>query len=334
LQVGFFFWPYDPPLVRRMAAAADRHGYDMIGVADTPGNAMDPWVAATLVAEATARARVALCVTNLVSRHPAVSASAIGSLELLAPGRTVLGIGAGHSGTRNLGMGRADVGALERGLPYIKTLLAGQPASLETGHTAHIPWAKGVPQVFLAGSGPRTLELAGRIADGAFVNFGIAAENLRQSEATVAEGAKRAGRDPQSVEQWQIASLDCNEDGRAARARIGAILAFMAGGYIFKTRDLAQRGVPDELREPIEELRRRYSTRPGDADARLVDELGLFDYLARRFAIYGTPEQCLDQLRSARAAGLKRVMFTVSLASDPGRTVELFGERVLPALRD
>ena len=136
------------------------------------------------------------------------------------------------------------------------------------------------------------------------------------------------------MEQWQIASLDCNEDGQAARARAGAILAFMAGGYIFRTPNLAQRGVPEKLRAPMNELRRRYSTRPGDADARLVDELGLFDYLAQRFAVYGTPGQCLDQLCAAREAGLKRVMFTVSLASDPGRTVELFGEHVLPKLRD
>jgi alkanesulfonate monooxygenase SsuD/methylene tetrahydromethanopterin reductase-like flavin-dependent oxidoreductase (luciferase family) len=60
MQVGFFFWPFTPELVRRMAAAAERWGYDMIGVADTPGNAMDPWVAATMVAQATARPRVAL----------------------------------------------------------------------------------------------------------------------------------------------------------------------------------------------------------------------------------------------------------------------------------
>ena len=53
MQVGFFFWPYDVALVRGMAEAADAYGYDMIGIADTPGNAMDPWVAATLVAEHT-----------------------------------------------------------------------------------------------------------------------------------------------------------------------------------------------------------------------------------------------------------------------------------------
>jgi hypothetical protein len=60
MQVGFFFWPDSPDLVRRMSAAAERYGYDMIGIADTPGNAMDPWVAATMVARATERPRIAL----------------------------------------------------------------------------------------------------------------------------------------------------------------------------------------------------------------------------------------------------------------------------------
>src|SRR5213594_230132 len=103
MEIGFFFWPYDVALVHAMAEAADRFDYDMVGVADTPGNAMDPWVAATLVASGTRRARVALCVTNLVTRHPAVSAASIASVNLLAPGRVLLGIGVGHSGTRDLG---------------------------------------------------------------------------------------------------------------------------------------------------------------------------------------------------------------------------------------
>ena len=330
MEIGFFFWPYTPSLVERMARAADRWGYDMIGIADTPGNAMDPWVAATVVARETRRARVALCVTNLESRHPSVSAAAISSLEMFAPGRAVLGLGAGHSGTRNLGLGSSRLRDLDDGIGFVKSLISGAPASLG-GASAHLPWARPGARVFLAGSGRRTLGLAGRIADGAFVNFGIARENLAYSESLVAEGARAAGRD--AVETWQIASLDCNRDGAAARRRAGAILAFMAGGYILASDDLAERGVPAELHGNVRELRRRYSTRPGEADARLVDELGLFDYLAGRFAIYGTPDQCLEQLRAARAAGLARVMFTVSVASDPAGTVELFGEEVLPAIR-
>jgi hypothetical protein len=55
----------------------DRYGFDLIGIADTPGNAMDSWVAATMVANAAQRPRLAICVSNLVSRHPVVSAAAI-----------------------------------------------------------------------------------------------------------------------------------------------------------------------------------------------------------------------------------------------------------------
>jgi 5,10-methylenetetrahydromethanopterin reductase len=116
-----------------MAAAADRYGYDVIGVVDTPGNAMDPWVAATMVAEATEHARVALCVSNLESRHPAASAAAIASLDLLAPGRVVLGLGTGHSGTRNIGLGRSRVDELAAGARFIRQLLAGELATWHDG---------------------------------------------------------------------------------------------------------------------------------------------------------------------------------------------------------
>ncbi len=90
---------------------------------------------------------------------------------------------------------------------------------------------------------------------------------------------------------------------------------------------------PPQHRAALQELRRRYSTRPGAADAALVTELGLFDYLAGRLAICGTPDECLAQVRAARAAGVRRLMFSVSLAVDPVATVRLFGEKVLPAVR-
>ena len=331
MQVGFFFWPFSPELVCRMAAAAERHGYDMIGIADTPGNAMDPWVAATMVAQATKRPRIALCVSNLESRHPAASAAAIASLDLLAPGRAILGLGTGHSGTRNIGLGRSRVGELAEGANFIRRVLTGEAMAWH-GQEAHLPWVKRPSPVFLAASGPKALKGAAAAADGVFVNFGLAVENLATTEAAIAAGAREAGRDPALVETWQIAGLDCNADGAASRRRIGAILAFMAAGYILQG-DLAARGVPTELHGPVAELRRRYSTRPGDADAVLVDELGLFDYLSRRFAIYGTPDQCRAQMLRARDAGLERVMFSVSLAADPVATVDLFGAEVLPALR-
>jgi 5,10-methylenetetrahydromethanopterin reductase len=330
VQVGFFFWPYTPELCERLAACAERYGYAMIGIADTPGNAMDPWVAAAVVARASERARVAICVTNLITRHPAASAAAIASLDAVSGGRAVLGIGAGHSGTRNIGLAKSSARELAEGATFIRTLLRGQPATLGAAR-AHLPWIRRAPPVFLAASHPRPLQAAGRTADGAFANFGLGAENIAASEKHIIEGAKSAGRSPDEIEVWQIAALDCSEDRELARGKVGAMLAFLAG-YVIGDKNLDARGVPPALHAPLLELRRRYSTRPGEADIRLVQELGLFDYLARRLAICGTPADCLAQARAAKAAGAKRLMLTVSLAADPVRTVELFGEQVLPKL--
>jgi 5,10-methylenetetrahydromethanopterin reductase len=330
MQVGFFFWPYTVELCEQLAERADRYGYAMIGIADTPGNAMDPWMAATLVARACRHPRIAVCVTNLLTRHPAVSAAAIASLDVISGGRALLGIGAGHSGTRNLGLAKSTAQEIAEGTAFIKTLLTGAPAKLGTA-SAHLPWIKRAPPVFIAGSHRRTLEVAGRLADGAFVNFGLGAGNISVSERPVATGAKAAERAPDDVEIWQIAALDCNEDRDVARNKIGAMLAFLAG-YVIGNRNLAARGVPGSLHAPLIELHRRYSTRPGAADIKLVQELGLFDYLSQRLSICGDPDDCLKQALAAKAAGAKQLMLTVSLASDPVRTVELFGEHVLPRL--
>jgi alkanesulfonate monooxygenase SsuD/methylene tetrahydromethanopterin reductase-like flavin-dependent oxidoreductase (luciferase family) len=186
--------------------------------------------------------------------------------------------------------------------------------------------------VFQAASLPASLEAAGEAADGVFINYGLDAASLAASEALVARGAARAGRPAQSLDTWQIACLDCHPDRDVSRRKVGAILAFVSG-YVIGTGDLAARGVPAPLIGPLQELRRRYSTRPGDADARMVEELGLFDYLSQRLSIWGSPEDCLAQALAAKAAGARRLMFTVSLAADPVQTVDLFGRHVLPALR-
>ena len=331
MEIGFFFWPFGVDLTLRMAAAAEQFGFDMVGVADTPGNAMDPWIAATLVAEHTTRPKVAVCVTNLVTRHPAVTAAAIASVDVLSHGRAVLGVGAGHSGTRNLGVKGSSPAALRDGVTFIKQLLTGRPAE-HGGGTAHLPWVTHAPAVFQAASVPRSLEAAGAAADGVFVNYGLDASSLRASAEHVAQGARSAGRTVDDLEVWQIACLDCHHDRDVARRKLGAILAFVSS-YVIGSGDLAARGVPRHLIDPLRELPRRYSTRPGEADARLVEELGLFEYLAGRLAIWGTAEDCLRQALAAKAAGARRLMLTVSLAADPVETVELFGGQVLPVLR-
>src|SRR5207249_4599715 len=139
--------------------------------------------------------------------------------------RTVLGIGVGHSGTRNLGAASLPPGELAEGVTFIKELLRGRAASYGGGGAAHLPWVKRPSPVFLAASHPRSLRAAGATADGVFINYGLAAENVQESESVVVRAARAASRDPDQIEIWQIACLDCSADGNASRRKIGPILA-------------------------------------------------------------------------------------------------------------
>lgn len=332
MKIGFFFWPFNLEMTETMARHADRYGYDMIGIADTAGNAMDPWVAAALVARLNKSSEISICVTNFVTRQPAVSAAAIASLDLLAPGRTVLGIGAGHSGTKNLGAGKSTVKEMEEQVAFTRRLLRAEEVKVGDG-AAQMPWIKRPSKVFMAASHPKALEASGRVADGVFINYGLQADLVRDSERLVTNGIQSANRPSDEVEIWQIAGMDCDEDRERARQQGSARMAFGAG-YVIGGKDPLTRGVPPEHRDGLLALVRSYSTRPvGAQNTQLVRDPGLSDYLSRRFSIGGTPDECFERAIAARAAGVRRLMLSVSVAVDPVEAVRRFGEQVLPRIR-
>src|SRR4029450_9977239 len=145
MRFGFFFWPYTPEYTARMARLGEDLGFDLVGIADTPGNALDPWGAMTLAAAATSPGTVATggptpgagpsrctrapCVPTLVTPHPSITASAAASVDAAAGGRTILGIGAGHSGVANVGGAPSRTADLRDGLAFLRAALSGVPAS-------------------------------------------------------------------------------------------------------------------------------------------------------------------------------------------------------------
>jgi 5,10-methylenetetrahydromethanopterin reductase len=329
-RFGFFFWPYTSDYTTRMATLGEDLGWDLVGIADTPGNAMDVWVALALAAMRTERVPLAACVTNLVTRHPALTAGAAASVDAVSAGRLILGLGTGHSGVTNVGTSSSSPEAFRRGLAFTRALLAGQRATLDGASTQLPPLGRRVP-VYAAASGPGALRTAGAVADGVFVNHGLAAEHVARARGLVAEGARETGRAVEDVDVWWIACLDVNERRDVALEKLGNILGFVAAYVVGPAPE--QRGVPPALVPAIRQLRQQYTTHRAKMDPALTRTLGVFDYLRARLAIAGTPEDCIEQVRAALQAGARNLMFTVSLASDPVRTVELFGREVLPAVR-
>jgi len=329
-RFGFFFWPYTPAYTARMVSLGESLGWDLVGIADTPGNAMDVWVALALAAGRSERVPLATCVTNFVTRAPAITAGAAASVDALGGGRLILGVGTGHSGVTNVGAATSSPESFRHGLAFTRALLAGESATLD-GVTTKLPSLERSVPVYAAASGPTALRTAGAAADGVFVNYGLGATHVARARDLVGEGAISAARPPGDVDVWWIACLDVDERREVALDKLGNILGFVAAYVVGPAPD--HRDVPPALIPAIRELRASYTTHRARMDPGLTRRLGVFDYLRQRLAVAGTPEDCLAQVDAAVAAGARNLMFTVSLAADPVRTVELFGRDVLPVLR-
>src|SRR6185436_18391373 len=185
--------------VVRQAQLAEALGYDTVWITDSHLVCRELWVTLTACALGTTRIKLGPGVTVPHTRHWSVAASAIASLEELAPGRVILGIGTGGSSAETMGMSvqrAARLATLDTMVTSIRRLLAGESAPLESGTATRLAWldrARPVP-IYVAGSGPRMLEAAGRLGDGAIMYAGTDPAILRAGLDCIARGAAQQGK--------------------------------------------------------------------------------------------------------------------------------------------
>src|SRR5262247_1670045 len=294
------------------AKAVERHGYDLLGISDSQSISRDVYVTLAHCATATARVRLGSRVITPVTRHPAVAASAAATLEELAPGRTLVAIGSGDSAAFNVGLRPASLAELREYTETIRSLLATGRATYH-GATATLTWKRARVPLYLAASGPKTLRLAGQIADGVVIRTGITPEIVRDSIAQVRAGAQEAGRDPVAVDMWWWPDVNVAASYREGVEEIKMSLA-AAGNHLSRFTTEGKH-IPPDLLEKVKILGQRYAfsshTLPSSPNNRLIEELGLVDYLADRFAFVGTPAQCIEKLEAAAEAGARQFWMSV-----------------------
>lgn len=321
-------WESDPETFLQLGREADRLGYSTIGVSDSIFR--DTYVSLALLARETTRARIGPMVTNPITRHPSVTANAISAVDDLSGGRAILGLGTGDSAVRSLLAKPATVDRLEQSVTAIRTLTRGQQATLDGAVLQHRWATRGVP-VHVTAEGPRTLRMAGRVADGVVIHTAAQPEIVAESVAAVHEGAREAGRDPAEVDVWVFIKLGIADTREEAVDGIKMSLAASVN-HSFR-HSLEGKHIPEEHLPAIRELIARYQTQAhveaDGANHSLTDELGLTDYLADRFGVVGTPDQCLAQIRALGEVGVDGVIFGV-FGRDPLGLVRRFGEEILP----
>jgi len=302
------------PEVVRQAQLAEALGYETVWITDSHLICRELWVTLTACALATSRVKLGPGVTVPHTRHWSVTASAIATLAELAPGRIVLGFGTGGSSAETMGLSVqavARVATLETMTASIRRLLAGGTARADTGADTRLAWLAQPPSVpiYVAGSGPRMLEAAGRLGDGAIMYTGTEPAILKAGLECIARGAARQQRRLADLDVvlWTPTAVDRDR----ARAR-----DHVRGRVASAMRHPLPVALSPEDQAAVRRLRDAYDSyqhaTAGSRHRELVP-----DRFVDMLALAGTPEEVRAQVRRVMSVpGIGRIII---LPQNPGQ---------------
>ncbi|MGW0819939.1 LLM class flavin-dependent oxidoreductase [Streptomyces sp. NPDC002845] len=209
------------PGVERFAARAEELGFDSFWVYDSPMVNGDPFIGLTLCAKATHRIRLGIGVTSPALRSAPAAAAGVSSLNALAPGRIVCGVGTGNTARRTLGMRPTKMAELESFTAALQDLTAGRETDYREGtrssrvrflHVGPYVNTEDPVEFVVAAFGLKASAIAGRLGAG-LISFGMhdpaAWSALGQARRTAAQDAGRA----EKTRSYLMTSLHLLADG-------------------------------------------------------------------------------------------------------------------------
>ncbi len=299
-------------------------GFHGVGVHDHHHSGRDVYVTLALAASRTGALDLYPATSNTVTRHPLVLAALANSLEEVAPGRTFLTVAPGFLAVESAGRRRASLERLRADVVTIRALLAGEavPSGETTMRLRNHP-DRPLP-VLLTASGPRLLELAGEVADGALMLVGLHPEAVAAARRHLRIGAQRSRRDPTELQEVFIVPVAVGE-GEAVREW---------------PRRWFRQGQPwleYPSRSNLRWLREAGIDLPGDLDPASIPD-GLVDRICDAFGLFGEPERCAERLiRAHEEASVEHVFLFPAHTFETGyempwSEVEAFGQVIGPRL--
>ena len=298
---GISLWEsLDAPTILHEVQVAEQSGFDAVWLGDSQLLWREAYVLLGAASALTTRVLLGVGVTNPVTRHPTVTASALLTLQEASRGRALMGVGVGSTAVRTLGQQPVSRAELARWVDLVRALWSGEPVS-----TADGAWrlAFGAPgssaPIVVAGRGPRMLRLAGEIGDGAIITGSArAGPGLRERLDWVQEGRGAAGPPPRSFRTCLSIAAAVHPDRRKA---FEAVRPQVAVGLVRPQGELS-----DLARQASERLRTSYDySQHMSAQARYAELIP--DAIVPEFALAGTPDECVQQLRDLQPVGLDEI---------------------------
>ena len=308
------------PLSRtaELARAIDERGFEALWYIDFQLGMKDVYAAMNLAALSTRNVLVGAGVTNLVTRHPTVTANATAALDELSGGRAVLGLGAGWSAVLGAGGTPSGLGELRSGIDGFRRLFSGEPCDLDGTEVRLAAATRQIP-IYLAVSQPAMLRLAGETCDGAVLMGAADPEFCSWQLDCIHEGLRAAGRDRRELTVDLFVTMSMNEDEAAAIDDVRAWATSQAATFHpWKRMPPAW----ERFRPEFAQAARAYG---------LVDHLSLqaghkhvvSDEFVTSVALVGDLDTCVERLRRLWELDIDRITFALLSGGREQRLAEL-----------
>jgi 5,10-methylenetetrahydromethanopterin reductase len=310
-----------------LVAHAERLGFDGAWIADSQSIFRDCYAALTLAADRTQRITLATGVTNPVTRHPAVLASALATLQEQSEGRLICGIGVGESAVQTIGRPPARIAGLERATQVLRDLLAGRTTSWEDAEI-RLTWMSTPVPIWFASTGPRSLRLGGAVADGVLFQVGAAPELVSYAMQAIASGAEEAGRAAGDVGRLVRLACSVAPDRDWARREVRGYVA-AAAGTVYGS--VPHDSVPDDLLGDLTRMKEQYDYYEHASATARHEEL-ITERIVDAISISGTPDEAVPRFRELVDLGVDGFVLPIT-TSDPKATMETLAHEVIPRVR-
>jgi probable F420-dependent oxidoreductase len=320
----------DPPASRVVALTrrAEALGFSHAWTFDSHILWQEPYVVHTQMLAATERIMVGPFVTNPATRDPTVTASTLATLNDSFGNRTVCGIGRGDSARRVLGRKPTTLAQTEAAIHVIRELAEGRSIETPAGDV-RLPWVRdGRLEVWMAGYGPKALEVVGRCADGFILQLADPVI-LRWTVERVRAAAEAAGRDPDALAICVAAPAYVGDDLDHAREQcrwFGGMVGNHVADLVARYGDSGD--IPRALTDYIKAREGYDYAHHGRSDN--PDTAFVPDEIVDRFCVLGTVADHLAKLRELESMGVTQ--FNVYLMHDAmDATLDAYGAEVIPA---